>query len=280
MMLSVIWQGALLPLGVALAVLVACRALRAGAVGSVLALAAGLLASYFAALHAQWSPVPKVALDWLPWIVAVAAAAVPALEKLPGVAARIVARSAIGLVAGALVVLPAIGSFGVQKAALAAIAVGLLIALVWSLMARDGEGRATRPLLLALVAGGGGLALMLDSSQSVGQLSGALAAALAACVVFSMPRLRVPFGTAATGLAVLLLGTLLANAHLYAGFPLGYVALLVAALLAAPVLSAIGDLRRKGEGAPSWVAAAVLTAIPVAVTVGLAVKAAQDSGGY
>jgi hypothetical protein len=280
MMLTLMWQGALLPLGVALAVLAACRALRASAVASVLAMAAGLLASYFAALHAQWSPVPKVALDWLPWVIAVAAAAVPALEKLPGATARIVARLAIGLLAGALVVLPAIGSFGAQKATLAALAAGLLIAFVWSLMVRGGEVRATRPLLLAVVAGGAGLALMLDSSQSVGQLSGALAATLAACLVFSLPRLRVPFGPAAIGLAVLLLGTLLANAHLYAEFPLGYVALLVAALLADPVLSGIADLRRKDGATPSWVAATVLTAIPVVVTVGLAVKAALDSGGY
>ena len=76
---------------------------------------------------------------------------------------------------------------------------------------------------------------------------------------------------------MLLLGTLLATAHLYAGFSLGYVALLAGALLVDPLLAA---LRRSERGGLPWVPAAVLTAIPVAVTVALAVKAMQDSGGY
>jgi hypothetical protein len=79
---------------------------------------------------------------------------------------------------------------------------------------------------------------------------------------------------------VLLLAALLANAQLYAGFSLGYVALLIAALLADPALAATRRLRRPGAEGPGWIPAAVLTAVPVMVTVALAVKAAHDSGGY
>jgi hypothetical protein len=42
----------------------------------------------------------------------------------------------------------------------------------------------------------------------------------------------------------------------------------------------LGALRRSGQGGLPWVPAAVLTAIPVLVTVALALKAMQETGGY
>ncbi|HEY0826216.1 MAG TPA: hypothetical protein VGD76_20685, partial [Ramlibacter sp.] len=163
------------------------------------------------------------------------------------------------------------------KAAIAAVATGLGLAALWTLVSRPAQGAATRPLLLALVAGGTGLVLMMDSSQSLGQLSGALAMALAACMLFALPRAGTRFAGPAAALAVLLLGAIWATAHLYAGFSLGYVALLAGALLVDPALAL---LRRSEQGGLPWIPATVLTAIPVAVTVALAVKAMQDSGGY
>ena len=268
-------QSAVLPLAVALAVLAAGRA--AGRDAALPAIAAGFLAAYFAILRAQWSVVPQAALDWLPWVVLAAAAAAAAVEKIPGGFARFAGRLATALVAGAVVVYPGLASFGAAKAVASVLVIGFAIAALWSLKARPALGAATRPLLLAVAAGGAGLALMLDSSQSIGQLSGALAMTLAACVLFALPRLGRNFTRAAAGLAVLVFGILLAMAHLYAGFPPGYVALLAAALLLDPVVAAV---RRSPSGGLPWVPAAVLTAIPVAVTVALAVKAAHDSGGY
>ena len=99
----------------------------------------------------------------------------------------------------------------------------------------------------------------------------------AACTLFALPRLATPFAPAAAATAVVVLGTLLAAAHLYSGFSLGYVTLLGAGLLIDPVL---GVLRRSREGGLPWIPAAVLTAIPVLVTVALAVKAMQETGGY
>ncbi|HEX7890700.1 MAG TPA: hypothetical protein VF522_15170 [Ramlibacter sp.] len=276
--LPMLWQSALLPFAVALAVLFAGRALRLQAAASVLAVAAGFLASYFAALHAQWSPVPKVALDWLPWTVVVAAAAALPIETRDGFA-RILARGVVALIAAALVVWPALASFGAAKAAIAIVVTAALVTLVWSLLAASNRGKAVQPFLLAVVAGGAGLALMLDSSQSAGRLSGALAMTLAACLLFAWPRLRVAFAPAATGVVVVLLGALLANAHLYAGFPPSYLALLVGALLAQPVLDALLHRARAPVGW-AWLPSAVLTVVPVLVTVALAVKAASDSGGY
>jgi hypothetical protein len=276
--LPMLWQSALLPFAVALAVLFAGRALRLQAAAAVLAVAAGFLASYFAVLQGQWSLLPKVALDWLPLTVVVAAAAALAIESREGFV-RILARGVVALIAAALVVWPAIASFGVAKAVLAIGVTAALVTLVWTLLAASNRGSATQPLLLAVVAGGAGLALMLDSSQSAGRLSGALAMTLAACLLFAW-RLRVPFAPGATGLVVVLLGALFANAHLYAGFPPSYLALLVGALLAQPVLDALLHRGRTPAGGWAWLPPAVLTVLPVVVTVALAVKAASDSGGY
>ena len=278
--LPLVLQSALVPFGVAVAALAAFRAMRLQAAAPAAAIAAGLVAAYFAVLHAQWSLVPKVALDWLPWMALAGAGGAVAVENIRGAAARLAARFALSMAAGALVVWPALASFGMQKAALSVGVVAVLMCAAWSYMARVTDHRPTPPVLLALVAGGAGLALMLDSSQSLGQLSGALASALGACIAFNLPRLRPAFSPAATGVAVLMLGTLLANAHLYSGFSLGYVALLIGGLLADPLVAGINRLRRLEGKAGSWATAAVLTAIPVAVTVGLAVKAAQDAGGY
>lgn len=271
--LPLLLKAALLPLAVALAVLAAGRA--AGArVAPVLAITLGFLAAFFAILGGQWSPLPRQATDWLPWLAALGAIAAVAVERIPGDAARIAARACVALVVGGITVSSGIASFGMGKAVLAAVAIALVIAALWTLLVRPAQAAATRPLLFTVVAGGAGLALMLDSAQSLGQLSGALAMTLAACTLLALPRFGGGFPPAAAGVAVLVFGTLLANAQLYAGFSLGYVALLAGALLVDPLLAA---LRRSGL---PWVPAAVLTAIPVLVTVGMAVKAVQDSGGY
>jgi len=277
--LPLILQSAVLPFAVALALLAAART-RLGAAAAVLAVAAGFLASYFATLHAQWSPLPKVALDWVPLIVVAGGVAAWVTENIRHAAARRLARLAVSLAAGTLVVWPALQSLGAPKAALATLAIGVLVAAAWTVKAHAAARRPTPPLMLAVVAGGAGLALMLDSSQSIGQLSGGLASVLAACLAFNLPRVRAAFSPAAAGLAVLMLGVLLANAHLYAGFSLGYVALLAAAVVADPLLAAFRRARPEGSDAAGWATAAVLTAIPVVVTIGLAVKAAHDSGGY
>jgi hypothetical protein len=278
LVLSILRESTLVPFGATLAVLVAGRALRLQSAATAVAVAAGFLASYFVALHAQWSPVPQVALDWMPWIALAALAGALATEKLPDAGVRFTVRLALALVAAALIVWPALGTFGTHKAVMAIAATGVLIAVVWSVAAPVAHGCARRPLLLAVVAGGAGLALLLDSSQSVGRLSGAQAAALCACMVFNLPRVRLTFSPAAAGVTVMVLGTLLASAHLYAGFPLGYVALIVGALLVDPALAAIHLLRRQTSDTRSWIPGAVLTTIPVMVTVALATKTALDAG--
>jgi hypothetical protein len=279
LVLQLLSQSVIAPAVVAIALLAALRALRLHAVAAVVAVAAAFIASYFATLHAQWSLVPHVALDWMPWIAVLAAVGALAAEQATGAGKRFALRAVVGLLAAAVIVWGAVASLGAAKAALAVVTIALLVAIVWTAKATPADGGARRPLLLAMVAGGTGLSLMLDSSQQIGQLTGALAVALGVCMLFNLPRSRVAFPPAASGAAVVLLGALVANAHLYAGFSLGYVALLLGALLADPILAAAGRLRGRHID-PHWVPAAVLTAIPVLVTVGMVLKTAQDHGGY
>jgi len=232
------------------------------------AIAAGLLASYLATYHAQWSFPPHQALDWMPLVLLLALGAI-GVER----SGRPLLRLPLALLVAAVVAWPALGSAGIAKILLSIASIALLMTACWSALAQAAPRRPTPPLLLAMVAGGAGLALMIDASQLIGQLCGALG--IAAGVAGLLPRRRLPgnFGPAAAGVAVLLLGALLAYAHIYAGFGLGLVLLLAAAFLADPLMA----LRRQPA---AWLASAVLAALPVMAVVGLAVKAMQDSGGY
>ncbi|QDZ28071.1 hypothetical protein [Noviherbaspirillum sp. UKPF54] len=276
-------QSALLPLVAALAVLAALRNvrnLRASGAAAALALAAGFLASYFAVFHEQWSPAPHQALDWMPWIVVFGAAGALGAQLAGQATVRIALRVALSLAAAFVVAWPAAAGMGMVKILAAIAAGGLLMAAAWNYLSRASTSRPTPVLLLMVVAGGAALTLMFDSSQAIGQLSGALASALAAVAVCNMPRMRVPFGGAAAGVAVLALGSLLLNAYIYSGLPLGYVALLAGALLADPLVAAFDRARQRNASFASHAGAAVLSALPVLVTIALAVKTAQESGGY
>lgn len=279
--IPLILQSALVPFAVAMVLLFALRRMALQALVPAVALAGGFVAAYFAAFHAQWSAVPKTAMDWLPYIALFGVAGTLAAENAPHKATRLLSRLVISLVVVTLVVWPALASLGPAKAIAVGGVAAAVITVAWSFLAKSGESRPTPAPLLTVVAGGTGLVLMLDSSAALGQSSGALASALAACILINLlPRVRVAFSAASTGTAVLMLGVLLTNAYVYAGFSAVYVALLAGALFADPVVAGIDRLRNRAGGAGSWITAGVLAALPVLVTVGLAVKTMQESGGY
>lgn len=278
-LLPLIFQSAVIPFAMALVSLFALpRGARFGA--AVPALAAAFLASYFATLHAQWSFVPRQALDWMPWIALFAAAAVTAVQRIPGHAARLIGRAAVALAAAGVVVWPAQQGLGVAKTVAVIAGAALAMTAAWSYLAAAAATRPTPPVVLMIVAGGAGMSLMFDSSQAIGQLSGALASALAAVVVLNLGKVRAGFGGDAAGFAVLVLGTLLTNAWLYAGLPLAYVALLAGGILADAAVAGASRAMQRSAGFGFHAGAVILGAIPVAATVALAAKAAQDAGGY
>jgi hypothetical protein len=275
-LIPLLLQSVLAPFAAAAVAALALRRAVGGPVATALAVAVGFLASYAATVQGAWSLAPRSAMDWQPWLVLAAAGGALSVDRVPFGARRFLARSMLGVLLGFVVVWPAIGSLGLAKACAAALVAGLLIAGAWSVRTRGVPAGESHPLQLAIIAGGAGLAMMLDSSQTAGRLAGALAVALAACAVVGR---RTPTGSAAVGTTLLVLGTLLLQAHVYAGFPLVYVALLVAAAVA-DIGAAL--LANRG-GAITWrarAAAFTLTLVPVVVVVGLAVKGMQDSGGY
>ena len=278
--LPLLGQSVLLPCVLALIALLALRKTRWARFAPLLAVAAGFLASYFAVYGTQWSFPPHQSLDWLTWIVLLGAVSVAAVERAESTVLRHGARLILSLACAALVAWPALASRGWLQAVLPIAATGLLMAAFWSYLAATARQRPTPALMLAVVAGGAGLALTLDASQLIGQLNGALAVTLLTCLAWQIGRARSAFSAAATGLAVILLGTLLANAYFYAGFSLVSVLLLLSGLLADPLVAGVNHLRQRPGGVGSWLVAGIVTAIPVLATIGLAVRAAQESGGY
>ena len=257
-------QSILIPAVVCAAVLLLCGRDRPGWPAPV-AIAAGFLASMIATYHAQWSFPPHQALDWMPLVLALALCAI-GVERRGAWWLRLL----LSALTAAVVAWPALGSAGAAKTIATVAGMAVLMTGAWTALASAAQ-RPAAPVALTLAAGGAGLALMIDASQLLGQLCGGLGVAIAVC---GLLRLRGGFGRAAVGASVLLLGAMLGYAGIYAGFGMPMVALLLAAVLAEPLLTA---LRR--QPAPT-LAAVVLTMVPVLAAVGLAVKAMQDSGGY
>ncbi len=288
-LLPLLLQSAVIPFLAAGAAVLVAPALRRKASGrqpaseniscaSGLAVFLGFLASYFATLHAQWSPLPKQALDWLPWILVAAFPGVILAERVASSGARLTARAALAIAVIALTAWPALPGIGAPTVGIVVLSAAALVWAVWSLFT-GAEVQRNALLSVAIISGAAALALMLDSSQLIGQLTGALAAVLGALIIVALLRPgRMP-GGAAVGIAMLLLGALLANAYLYAGFPLPIIALLAGGLLAAAIAF---SLARRGilAARASCIAAIALCAVSGLVAVALALKAAQDAGGY
>jgi len=237
-----------------------------------LGIAAGLLASYIATYHAQWTFPPHQALDWLPLVLVVALGAIAVGRQ--DRARALPVRLLLALMVSGIVAWPALGSAGMPKTLLLVVVVAVLITAVWTALAAPApsEKSPAAALVLAVVAGGAGLALMIDASQLLGQLCGALGVAVLVCGL--LRRLPQGMAPAAVGVATLLLGAMLAYAHIYAGFGLLMVLLLTSGLLAGALAI------RLAPGPRAWLAALVASAMPVLAVLGLAIKAMQDSGGY
>ena len=262
--LPLLLQSVLAPAAVCAALLLLLARVRSDW-SAPLAIAGGFLASMAATYHAQWSFPPHQALDWMP-LVALAALSAIAVERRGMLAGRLL----MSVVTAAIVAWPAMGSAGLARTLATITGMALLMTLAWTVLAASSR-RPAAPLALTLTAGGAGLALMIDASQLIGQLCGGLGVAIATCALL---RLRGGFGGAAVGTSVLLLGAMLGYARIYAGFDVTMMALLLAALLAEPVLTALR--RRPAPLLP----AALLIVTPVLAAIGLAVRAMQASGGY
>lgn len=263
--LPLLLQSMLIPAGVSAALLLVFgRARREWP--APLAIAAGFLASMIATYHAQWSFPPHQALDWVPLVLAAALCAI-AVERSGSWLLRLL----LCALTAAVVAVPALGSVGIPRTLATVAAMAVLMTAAWTMLAAS-AARPAAPLALTVVAGGAGLAMVIDASQLIGQLCGALGVAIGVCGL--LRRQTGGFGPAAVGASVVLLGALLGYAVIYAGFGMLLVALLLVALLAGALLAAV---RSKPL---ATLPGALLTVLPVLAAVGIALRAMQASGGY
>lgn len=279
--LPLVIQSALVPFTVAIVTLFLLTRSSFQRLAAPVAILLAFLASYFLVFQDQWTPVPRQALDWLFWIGLLALPGAVLVERVQHGGVRILLRAILACAAIVMVIWPLLQQGEPQQHATVIAVSVILIAAAWTLLAREAQRGPMPPVLLTIVAGGAALALMIDASQMIGQLLGALAMACAGCAAFNLGRRRAYFNEAATGLALIVLGALVANAFVYADFSIVYVVLLAAGLLGSVLAEALLRLfGKESGGAASWVASLLLSGLPVLVAIGLAVKSAQDSGGY
>jgi hypothetical protein len=219
----------------------------AGAAGAALAIGAGDLAAHVA-LRGWRGWVPKESLDW---IAASAAAGllvgVLGLTRRGPAALRLLWRAGFGFAAAWFVAGRALARRGELSTVLGEMAlVAAAGAAGWSLLEsrRDADDAARPawlpPLMLTTAAGSAALAVGLSGSVVLGQLTGALAAALGGALVATRLRLAPPLlPGAAPVLALTLLGLLLA-ACVHASLPPLAAALLALAAVVPPPVATGG----------------------------------------
>jgi hypothetical protein len=137
---------------------------------------------------------------------------------------------------------------------------------------------APAPLALSLliITGGVGGVLLVSGSLILGQLGLALAAALAAVVVFSTRGPGLSLDRGGVPILTTIVGALLIDGHIYAGLPASAAFVLLPAPLA-PWVCQLGPVRRASAWKGSALAV-VVTLIPVSVALGIALAASPDYG--
>jgi hypothetical protein len=287
LLLQQAFQGVLLPVLVAAAVLLAGLRpwRRPGAEGrggwwGAWALAAAFFAASWALRGRPHLPA-REATEWIPWLaVPAAAAALPLARRLPGWGTWL-ARGALSLALSVLLLLPLLRhtwSAGAGTAWIAGLAAAVLL-LWWAL-----EGLAARlrdpsvPLVLLGVASGSGAVLMLSGSALLGQLAGALAAALGPLWLVSWWRKDAGLGRAAVPVVVVVLAGLWMAGRFYADLPAASAALLALAGPAAWTVL-LPPVRRLALWARLAIGAAAVI-VPLAAALVLTLRASPPGPYY
>lgn len=234
---------------------------------SAVAIGAAFLAVY-PLIYGQFVLPPVQALDWVPLFL-LGALIVFAVDDAVGFAPRVrlATQALCALLAGGLLLWPILGYAGSMRAALTLIGVAALWFGGWTYLDRANPGTVPSGVTLLIVAAGTAAISVMTGSVLVGQLSGALAAALGGWLLWNWPRPRWPLGHAGTAMVTLTLGSLLLIGRFYSDTPLSITLMLLAAVAAQwPV--GLAQRSREGLRAP---AAAVLTGLIALVPIVLAI---------
>lgn len=242
------------------------------------ALGPALAAGYLAGQGATAWPSSDVT-DRIPWI-ALGALILGGLEALwpPPAWSRIENRLIFAALAVLVMLGPAVQETWATKETMGWLsALGLVIVVAWASL----EGLASRSrgvafaLPLIAMTGGAGAVMLLSGSLVMGQLGGALTAALAAAWVVSWWAPPLELGRGSLPVLVLILSALVLEAHVYASLTTVGAALVASSTLA-PWVTRIGPIARLAP----WKAAiigVVLVLIPIGVAAGLAIAEAAAS---
>jgi len=267
-----LWWGAVLPAVIAFIVLVVSwRAWRREGVsthwGTPLALALGYLFAHWRIVGVPLSFPPVDLNDWL-FVTAMVATIWGIVEHLIAgqTLLRGAGRAVLAAVISWLILRPLMGNVWQGVSAYIwwiSLAVGWW--LWWSLQVRLAATvpGVLVPLVLSMVAGGGGFVLLWSNSSSLSQLSGAVAAVVGATIPLLLWRVGGSIGSGGVAFVAGVLGLIWLNAIAFVPVPIWRIAALVIASLT-PLLALLPGFQRK----PAWVAVAwcvVMTAIVLVV---------------
>lgn len=224
LVLGLLLHTLLIPAAVTMALLIVARLLPAGLApypgGAAVAIAAGYLAGYLGVYGRPALP-PLQALDWLPPLLLVALVLYGALSRFgAGVAVRRTLLGVFVIATSGLLLIP-LYRYGLDEAAwvaVGAVAAGWLAA-AW-LHDRPDDGDPTFGVMLVLVATGNAVIAALTGSVMLGQLSGVLAAVMAAWCLWGGVMRQRPLNRTGRGVALTLLALLLMVGQLYGNTPL------------------------------------------------------------
>jgi hypothetical protein len=274
LMQQILW-GAVLPAAIAAMLLVFLwRAWqRQGVpshVGTPFALALGYLFAHWRVLGLPRTFPPVDSSDWL-FVGAVVFAVWGFMEHRIGYAGlwRHLGRLILVAAVSWLVLRPLVGNVWQGASALlwiASLAAGWWV--WWSVQAHlaDKQPGFLSPLILSMVAGGGGFVLLWSNSSSLSQMSGAVAAVAGVLVPLTLWRLNGVAGAGGVALLAGMLGLIWVEAIAFVPVPIWRIGAMALASLS-PFLALAPPLKRRSV----WIVAALCVVVTAAVLVAVMV---------
>ncbi len=283
---DVLWIGAVPAIAAAVAIWICLRLrLRPNAAWS-LSIAGGLVVGMVAQNRRDGWPVafekflhPRVAFDWLPWLVLIAAA----IQILATYAPRTFQRYLVAIACVFAIALPLrllAGSVYVTGRWSTPEKIGVLV--IWSIffatwwltlaLGRHNRQPLLRSVLLVITAFGIALTVTASGAITLGELGGVAAASLFGATTTAGALRQLADGpSSAAGPLAVMLGGLIFLGYFYAQLTTAN-----AALLSLSLAVAAGWLPTTWPQKPAWQAAlrAALTLVPLAIAVATAIRAA------
>lgn len=273
-------QGVLAPfIATLLTMGVAIRFGRRSPVFSGLALTAGFLAGYFVAYRPSLPPVEIQ--DYFAYfaVAALGLFAVFDLKPLPAFLNTFV-KILFSLVLIMIVVRPLTSQWGAEKTLQTVVAIMLVWITIWINLENGAKRQQSEALVVAIVAIGGGISIMLAYSALIGQLCLAAGVSLATWQLLHLFHPETRLGNTGVAIPGTVLASVLLTGYYYAAMPVAVVALLLVGLSATPMTAALRYFNPQMSETKSRIIRLLLAILPTAVALGLSIHGAGSGDGY